>query len=93
MEQRARCAWAAFVLLFACGVVPLRADLREPRVEVGRLAQPPAIDGRVDEADVRTTLEDTIRHPDQPERFLEARAAIAQAIERLQAATAATRNR
>jgi hypothetical protein len=36
--------------------------------------------------DVRTTLEDTIRHPDEPERFLDARDAIARAIERLQAA-------
>jgi hypothetical protein len=36
--------------------------------------------------DVRTTLEDTLRHPDEPERFLDARDAIARAIERLQAA-------
>jgi hypothetical protein len=36
--------------------------------------------------EVRTTLEDTIRHPDQPERFTDAREALAQAIERLQAA-------
>ncbi len=34
--------------------------------------------------EVKTTLENTIRFPDQPERFLEARTAIAQAIERLQ---------
>lgn len=38
--------------------------------------------------DVRSTLEDTIRYPDQPERFLEARAAIADAIEGLQAVAA-----
>jgi hypothetical protein len=35
--------------------------------------------------EVKMTLENTIRHPDQPERFLEARTGIAQAIERLQA--------
>jgi hypothetical protein len=34
--------------------------------------------------EVKTTLEDTIRFPDQPERFLEARTALAQAIEWLQ---------
>jgi Glycoside hydrolase 123, catalytic domain/Glycoside hydrolase 123 N-terminal domain len=41
--------------------------------------------------EVRTTLEGTIRYPDQPERFLEARAAIAEAIERLQAVAASGR--
>jgi len=34
--------------------------------------------------EVKTTLENTIRFPDQPERFLEARTAIARAIEKLQ---------
>ena len=37
--------------MFLCGVPPLRADLREPRIEAGRLAHPPTIDGRVDEAE------------------------------------------
>ena len=51
MGERARRAWAAGVVVFACGVPSLRADLREPRVEAGRLAHPPTIDGRVDEAE------------------------------------------
>jgi len=51
MRDEARRAWAAGAVVFLCGVAPLRADLREPRVEAGRLAHPPTIDGRVDEAE------------------------------------------
>lgn len=34
--------------------------------------------------DIKVTLEHTLRYPDQPERFLDARMKIAQAIEQLQ---------
>jgi hypothetical protein len=51
VRQRIRPALATGTLLLACGAPCARADLREPRVEAGRLARPPVIDGRVEETE------------------------------------------
>jgi hypothetical protein len=49
MSERVRCALATGAAVFVCSVPSIRADLREPLVEAGRLSHPPTIDGRVHE--------------------------------------------